>query len=435
MELRRRLVEHRETLFELLALRAPRAVASPDAFDAPPLCSAARRGEDEIRLPGAVHERPVCSSGARDAGVAHCDGAASTASAEGAAGAICLVTAGRASAAAGTCACGRPAATHDATDCAGGAAGGGGTAGCAPIPDGRAAGGTVGADRCAAPQEHATDGALEGGPSDPDDAVRWLEAGVHGRAFVVDGAARWAEPCFDAEWTDGVPAPARPVLDASAGERVTAHWLERAAAEHAAAAAFARFTLDLVHFGAPPRLLAGAARAMGEEVQHARRCYAIASVLAGERIAPGPLSTRGAQPATSLRALLVATLREACVGEALGAAEAVYLANRTDDEVIAAAFRAIAADEIRHAALGWETIRWGLTVEREMRPDEVRAIVLAAVADVVTAADATDVEDDPQLARFGLVPAEARRAVYLAAAEYVVAPCCDAVLRAPTHCP
>jgi hypothetical protein len=208
MELRRRLVEHRETLFELLALRAPRAVASPDAFDAPPLCSAARRGADEIRLPGAVHERPVCSPGARDAGVAHCDGAASTASAEGAAGGdlsrhcgsrvrrrgdLRLRAAGDDARRDGLRRGGRPALAERP----------GAHRSRMDVPRG----GTVGADRCAAPQEHATDGALEGGPSDPDDAVRWLEAGVHGRAFVVDGAARWAEPCFDAEWTDGVPAP------------------------------------------------------------------------------------------------------------------------------------------------------------------------------------------------------------------------------------
>lgn len=370
MDLRQRLVEHRETLFELLGLRVPRSVASAAVASGPVRCGApAPMGT--LRLP----ERGGPEGPARVV---------------------------------------EP---------------------CAGAPAGELEGGRSDAgETCAGPGDHVTEGALPSNGGEPDE-LRWLEAGIRGRAFTVDGLARWSEPCFDPEWTRDVPAPPVPVLEAADGERVTAHWLERAATEHAAVAAFAQFTLDLVHFGAPPRLLSGAARAMAQEVEHARLCYAIASVLAGEPIAPGPLEVHGGRPSPSLRTLLVSTLREACVGEACGAAEAVWLAERSDEPVVRAALERIARDELHHAALGWDTVRWGLALERDLSPDEVRSIVLSAVADVVTAADDADIEDTPALARYGLVPVEERRAVYLAAAEHVIAPCCDALLHTPTHCP
>ena len=49
---------------------------------------------------------------------------------------------------------------------------------------------------------------------------------------------------------------------------------------------------------------------------------------------------------------------EACVGETVGVAEALDLGERVEDPALRAVHRRIAADESRHAALAWATLRW-----------------------------------------------------------------------------
>jgi rubrerythrin len=56
------------------------------------------------------------------------------------------------------------------------------------------------------------------------------------------------------------------------------------------------------------------------------------------------------------RAIVRSLVEEACVGETLGVAEALALADACVDPALSAVHRRIAADEQRHAELAWRTL-------------------------------------------------------------------------------
>lgn len=206
-----------------------------------------------------------------------------------------------------------------------------------------------------------------------------------GRPFLVDEAPRLAELRFgSAEWAEiGV----RPALLADLApierERLAARWAEIGLMEHASIAAFARFALELLALGAPPELLVETHAALADETRHARVAFALASAYGDQPVGPGPLSIAGAlAPATDPLALLRTLFYEGCVGETVAALEAAEGAARCEDPVIARVLEGIAADESRHAALAWSTVRWliertgaaGVAVlEEELRRAEASA--------------------------------------------------------------
>ncbi|MFZ5897429.1 MAG: hypothetical protein ACOY0T_40625 [Myxococcota bacterium] len=65
-------------------------------------------------------------------------------------------------------------------------------------------------------------------------------------------------------------------------------WARAACFEHASIASFNRFSLELLALGAPGDLVERANRAALDEVRHARLCFALASVYAGDDFGPGP---------------------------------------------------------------------------------------------------------------------------------------------------
>jgi hypothetical protein len=112
---------------------------------------------------------------------------------------------------------------------------------------------------------------------------------------------------------------------------------------------------------AGPRRPARAARrdqrAALDEVEHARLAFTLASRFAGRPVGPGPLRTADLDLDRPLAAFVAALVQEGCVGETLGAAEAELLAEHADPR-LAARLLEVAADETRHAALAWRTLRW-----------------------------------------------------------------------------
>jgi hypothetical protein len=146
-------------------------------------------------------------------------------------------------------------------------------------------------------------------------------------------------------------------LDPATATALAAHWQAIAALEHASVASFARFTLELLALAAPPELLAETQRAALDEVEHARLAFTLASRFAGRPVGPGPLRTADLDLDRPLAAFVAALVQEGCVGETLGAAEAELLAEHADPR-LAARLLEVAADETRHAALAWRTLRW-----------------------------------------------------------------------------
>lgn len=259
-----------------------------------------------------------------------------------------------------------------------------------------------------------------------DDArARWDCVGITcviGRPLTIDGAARTAPAVARGDWLADLDLP-RDVPEELAAA-LAAHWSEVAALEHASVASFARFTLELMALGAPPELLAGAQRAALDEIEHARLAWSLASLWSGRDLGPGPLSLAGLPAGQDLSDMVHALVREGCVGETLGAAEAEALADASGHPTMDPLLRSIALDEARHAALAWRTLRWLL--ERHGAPVRVAALVAVAEARAALLADVEDDPDAPRAPTWGLLP----RAELIARRREAMARVVEPVLRA-----
>lgn len=196
-----------------------------------------------------------------------------------------------------------------------------------------------------------------------------------GRPFHVEGVQRSAPARARADWSTGELDVS--TLSDDQRARLGAHWLEVAAMEHASVASFAAFTFQLLALGAPADLLRDTQQAALDEVEHARLAYGLASACLGEPLGPGPLDLHGAAPSYGLTEVVRGLVREGCVGETVGAAEAAEAARRCVDPHLRAVLERIAADEARHAALAWRSLRWLL----QSGGPELRTRVHDAVAE------------------------------------------------------
>ncbi len=173
------------------------------------------------------------------------------------------------------------------------------------------------------------------------------------------------------------PAALPPALRA----RLAAEWSCDGQLEHSSIASFARLSLQLLSFGAPPALLTAVHVAAIEEVEHARRCFLLAGRYAGTPVAPGPLSLHDAGALeTTLARFAADAVAEGCVAESLGALEAADAAEGAQDDEARALQQRIATDESRHAELAFRLVRWAL--------DRGDPAVAPAVAGAFDAADA-----------------------------------------------
>lgn len=242
-----------------------------------------------------------------------------------------------------------------------------------------------------------------------------------GRPLKVDGVARTAPVGAVAGWAAAL-APAVPA-SRKARRALAAAWGEVGALEHASVGSFARFSLELMGLGAPPELLREAHQAAADEVEHSKLAFGLASAYAGQPVGPGPMSLSGVAPATDAAAIVAALVEEACVNETLAAAEAEAAAEGCADPVVAEVLRRIAADEARHAALGWRCLAWLLAE----RPELVPAAEAAFAAQERRLA-ARPPGSGHDLAALGLLSPAARTRTHDAAWQEVVSPCRAALL-------
>jgi len=195
---------------------------------------------------------------------------------------------------------------------------------------------------------------------------------VCGRPFLVQGVARTASlQCGDASSTSELAAAH---IESSEARRALAqHWAQLALMEHASVAAFARFMLELMALGAPAHLLEATQRALGDELEHARLCFELASRYAGQSLSPAALSLTGALTSEpSPTDIVCCAFREACIGETVAVAEAEAALALARDPAVVVALTRIAADEARHAELGYRFVGWAL--ERLAAPERARLI-------------------------------------------------------------
>jgi hypothetical protein len=210
-------------------------------------------------------------------------------------------------------------------------------------------------------------------------------------------------------------------------------WAEIALMEHASVAAFARFTLQLLHVGAPSALIASAQQAMLDETVHARACFTLASGFLGRAVSAGPLPMDRALDGTSLAEMVRLTIREGCVGETVAALEAAEAWAYASVPAVKAALGKIRVDELQHAELAWQFVRWAIATGG----DTVRDAAAEEFAAVAAEASAHGVSESSKFDTlpFGLVSPALRVTLRAAALRDVVLPCAAAVLRASASAP
>jgi hypothetical protein len=143
--------------------------------------------------------------------------------------------------------------------------------------------------------------------------------------------------------------------------RLAEEWASDALAEHASVASFSRFSLHLMAVAAPPELLQASHEAALDEIRHARLCFRLASIYAGEPLGPGPLPLEGdILGPLDLPSIAVAAVREGCIGETLASLDASAAFEASRVKAPREALSIIAEDEARHAELAWRFIRWAL---------------------------------------------------------------------------
>ncbi|MCA9700532.1 MAG: ferritin-like domain-containing protein, partial [Myxococcales bacterium] len=261
-----------------------------------------------------------------------------------------------------------------------------------------------------------------------------------GRPLLVDGEITVAPLRPRSDWLEPLSLLRPDGCDAEAAATLAAYWLDIARYEHASVASFARFAGQLLQLGAPPSLLRATAKAMADEVVHARLAFGLAAAHSAAAQGPGPLPRAALAPGSAdRRAIVEALIVEACIGETLAALEAREAALQAVDRApqVAAVLARIADDELRHAALGWQALGWILRQgDAETRADLRRfadECLHEAMAAVREHAPAPQPSNRPRALRsHGLLDEAIRDSVRRRALELTVAPTVSALMGQPS---
>jgi uncharacterized protein with GYD domain len=153
-------------------------------------------------------------------------------------------------------------------------------------------------------------------------------------------------------------------------------YLARAAhLEAASVVAFERLADELVRHGAPSELVERAHAARADEQKHAASMHELAILRGGLPVA---VRTEAFQP-RPLLALALENAVEGCIRETYGALVGAHQATRAKDLELRIAFRGIAPDEARHAALAhavheWASERLDAAAREQLRKAQLGAL-------------------------------------------------------------
>src|SRR5262245_28320030 len=187
--------------------------------------------------------------------------------------------------------------------------------------------------------------------------------GSWGRPLRVRGRQLHPELREGSDWTAG-ERPRAEDIDPATRAALEALWLHDAQKEHASVPAFARVSWLLAAAGAPSELLQWCHRAALEEIEHARRCFALAAGYGGSShtAEPMPELLAGGMESRGDVLVLLATesLADGCLLEDFNADVAAECAEVCEEPVTRAVLLQIAAEERSHAELSWAIVRWTL---------------------------------------------------------------------------
>lgn len=253
-----------------------------------------------------------------------------------------------------------------------------------------------------------------------------------GRPFLVGERARHAEPMKRSDWLSAEPLALEPVhpalaTDAALCAELACSWTEMALMEHASIASFARFSLHLLGLGAPPELLVATTTAMMDETRHAQLCFALARRYGGDDVGPGELNLTDAFAASDFESVVLAAVKEGCIGETVSALEASEAAEHCVDTPTRLVLQRIAREEAAHAELAWRFVAWALGRADATLIERVRGTFAAELAKPA-ASEAPASLHDLTLLAFGVVTPIEREKLRRRALSETVLPCADVLL-------
>jgi hypothetical protein len=205
-------------------------------------------------------------------------------------------------------------------------------------------------------------------------AAAGLGGGAWGRPLRVRGRIVHPDLRLGSDWSRGA-APDVRGLDAASRRALEVLWLHDAQKEHASVPAFARLSWLLAAGGAPADLLEAAHRAALEEIDHARRCFALAAGYGGRTHTAEPmpdLLLAGLELRDDLWVhLAVESVRDGCLLEDYNADIAAACSAVCEDAAAGKVLAQIAREERSHAELSWRIIevaieRGGAAVRRAL---------------------------------------------------------------------
>lgn len=250
-----------------------------------------------------------------------------------------------------------------------------------------------------------------------------LMAQTRGRQLRVLGEVKLAPLAPDTAWTTpGQEISATPLSEAAELAEVADAWRKNGLTEHASVAAFARLSTELVALGAPPELIQGAHEDALDEMRHTTWCFDLARRLDGKNDGPREFSAARSRlfafgpKKLRLAQLAVESLIDGALNEGISARTVGELAREVTDPKIKEMLQAIAADEGRHAAHGFEIVKWCV----EEGGYAVQVALQSAIAALPAAAEGKKLAEaatDGRWEKFG-IPSRAREdRAYAAAAK------------------
>ena len=207
-------------------------------------------------------------------------------------------------------------------------------------------------------------------------------------------------------------------------------WAETALEAHAAISAYARFTLQLMSLGAPPRLINGAAQAMQDEVAHAQACFSLARRYSGRDVGPGPLPSALNPRESDLTSSVLSAVQRGCIHEVVGALSAREALEHCQDAATRELLVSRQELKAQQAQLAWRFLAWALRSTRQSGgrelADHVRVTFVTALEPPSDAYSLS--ERDRLLLRHGVLSRSQRVALRQRVLREVVLPCMEALL-------
>jgi hypothetical protein len=150
---------------------------------------------------------------------------------------------------------------------------------------------------------------------------------------------------------------------------LTERWRARATNELATSTTFAEIYRGFVALGAPLELLAGAARAIDDELRHAWICHDVATRYARRDLdAPtiAPTAPPRFQGCNERESRVLHVVLHACLNEGFAVAYLGACLERATAPLAHAAVQELMRDEVEHARLGWAFLAGASQADRNL---------------------------------------------------------------------